>query len=140
MELLNLGQLPGEVGVRSEQATVHSAPSPWPFFFEMNETDNLVAAKLTLSGPFFWQNLGKRWNKSMFWWLGGIISRDTQLKRNAPVKMVSNLFFPRARKSPPLPLQFDFGCAMSNLGQDTTREGQELLFCEQIYAMNDIRS
>ena len=78
MELLNLGQLPGEVGVRSEQATVHSAPSPWPFLFEMNETDNLVAAKLTLSGPFFWQNLGKRWNKSMFWcWGGNHIKRHT---------------------------------------------------------------
>ena len=48
------------------------------------------------------------------------------------VKMFSNLFFPRERKSPPLPLQFAFGWAMSNFGQDTTREGQELLFCEQI--------
>ena len=47
------------------------------------------------------------------------------------VKMFSNLFFPRERKSPPLPLQFAFGWAMSNFGQDTTREGQELLFCEQ---------
>ena len=43
----------------------------------------------------------------------------------------SNLFFPMARKSPPLPLQFAFGWAMSNFGQDTTRDGQELLFCEQ---------
>ena len=47
------------------------------------------------------------------------------------VKVVSDLFFPRVRKSPPLPLQFAFGWAMSNLGQDTTREGQELLFCER---------
>ena len=47
------------------------------------------------------------------------------------VKMFSNLFFPRERKSPPLPLQFAFGWAMSNFGQDTTREGQELLFCER---------
>ena len=47
------------------------------------------------------------------------------------VKMFSNLFFPTERKSPPLPLQFAFGWAMSNFGQDTTREGQELLFCEQ---------
>ena len=47
--------------------------------------------------------------------------------------MISNLLFPRARKSPdhPLPLQFAFGWAMSNFGQDTTREGQERLFCEQ---------
>ena len=47
------------------------------------------------------------------------------------VKMFSNLFFPRERKSPPLPLQFAFGWAMSNFEQDTTREGQELLFCER---------
>ena len=58
MELLNLGQLPGEVGVRSEQATVHSAPSPWTFLFEMNETVNLLPVELKLLGPFFWQNLG----------------------------------------------------------------------------------
>ena len=47
------------------------------------------------------------------------------------MKMVSNLFFPRERKSPRLALQSAFGWAMSNFGQDTTREGQELLFCEQ---------
>ena len=67
MELLNLGQLPGEVGVRSEQAAVHSAPFPWPFLFEMNETVNLPAAELKLFGSFLLQNLGNRWNKSMFW-------------------------------------------------------------------------
>ena len=44
--------------MRSEQATVHSAPSPWTFLFEMNETVNLLAAELKLFGPFFWQNLG----------------------------------------------------------------------------------
>ena len=54
----------------------------------------------------------------------------------AQVKMVSNLFFPRERKSPNLGLQFDFGWAMSNFGQDITREGQEWLFCEQ-NACND---
>ena len=44
--------------MRSEQATVHSAPSPWSFSFEMNETVNLLAADLKLFGPLFWQNLG----------------------------------------------------------------------------------
>ena len=47
------------------------------------------------------------------------------------MKIVSNLFFARERKSPSLPLQFAFGWAMSNFEQDTTREGQELLFCER---------
>ena len=47
------------------------------------------------------------------------------------VKMFSNLFFPRERKSPPLPLQFVFGWVMSNFVQDITRDGQELLFCER---------
>ena len=58
MELLNLGQLPGGVGVRSEQATVHSAPSPWPVLFELKETISFLAVELKLFGPFFWQNLG----------------------------------------------------------------------------------
>ena len=58
MELLNLGQLPGEVGVRSEQATVHSAPFPWKVLFELNKTISFLAVELKLFGPVFWQNLG----------------------------------------------------------------------------------
>ena len=64
MELLNYDELPEEL--RSEQATVHSAPFPWPFLFEVNETVNLPATDLKLSGPFFWQNLRNTWMKSRF--------------------------------------------------------------------------
>ena len=44
-------------------------------------------------------------------------------------KTVPNLLFPMLRKSPFLPLQSSRGWATSNVGQDTTREGQELIFC-----------
>ena len=55
MGLLNNNDLPEEV--KSEQAIVHSAPFPWRFLFELNETVNLLARDLKLFGPLFWQNL-----------------------------------------------------------------------------------
>ena len=46
-----------EVGVRSEQATEHSAPSPSFFAFELNPIVSVFAAELRLFGPLLWQNL-----------------------------------------------------------------------------------
>ena len=56
--ILMVDLLPDEVGIKSEQATVHSAPFPWPFLFEVNKTFSLPVVDLKLFGPFFWQNLG----------------------------------------------------------------------------------
>ena len=49
-------------------------------------------------------------------------------------KTVPNLFFPMVRKSPFLPMQSSRGWARSNVGQDTTREGQELIFYNTLVA------
>ena len=45
-------------GARSEQAMVHSAPSPSTELFELKVTVNLFPLKLKLFGPLFRQNLG----------------------------------------------------------------------------------
>ena len=54
-----------EVGVRSEQATEHSAPSPSTLVFELNPIVSVFAVELKLFGPLLWQNLVKRWNNAM---------------------------------------------------------------------------
>ena len=61
-------ELPDEV--KSEQATVHSAPFPWTFLFELNVKVSLLLAvglKFEVEGPFFRQNLRNTWMKSRFW-------------------------------------------------------------------------
>ena len=46
-----------EVGVTSEQAMEHSAPSPSTLVFELNPIVSVFAAELKLFGPLLWQNL-----------------------------------------------------------------------------------
>ena len=42
----------------SEQAMVHSAPSPSTELLELKVTISLLALELKFFGPLFWQNLG----------------------------------------------------------------------------------
>ena len=83
-----MSEIPVDVfaaGSRSEQAMVHSAPSPSTVLFELKVNVNLFPLELKLVGPFFWQNLGNQ-----------------KIDVNWCKK---NLLFPRVRKSPFLPLQ-----------------------------------
>ena len=70
IDLLNYGRLPDSAGEISEQATVHSAPFPWPLLFELNEKVNLLAVVLKFDGPFFWQNLRNTWERSILQYFG----------------------------------------------------------------------
>ena len=110
----------------SEQATVHSAPCPLPFLSDLKATAKVLDFGLNSSGPLVPQNL---------------VNKKLKLKNNhhtalifSTWKTVPNLFFPMVRKSPFLPLQSSRGWARSNVGQDTTREGQELIFYNTLVA------
>ena len=116
-----------DVFVRSEQATMHSAPSPFAFPFDLKVRVSLLALELKFIGPLFWQNLEIH-DISLF---GG--------SRVEWEKNLSNLCFPRERKSPFLPLQFALGCATWNFGQDTTSDGQEVLFCKNASLCKNVK-
>ena len=109
---LQLTGIGSAFGAKSEQATLHSAPSPWTLLFDRNCRISLFAFDVKFLGPVVWQNLG------------GKVSPITKQECSC------NLWLPRERKSPPLlGRQFAFGCATSNLRQDTTKAGQDLVFC-----------
>ena len=91
----------------------HSAPSPSKALFETKLRVSLLELELKFCGPNFWQNLREaKYNI-------GLLS----------IKCAGlHLWFPSRRQSGG-PLQFSFAWGRSKIGQETSRDGQELSLC-----------